>query len=248
MKAAEASESRRGHGGKTINQSAKAAEASESRRCRPMPARMTAGSLRPEPDGGGPGARRPGGTDESDGPGANTSGGLSCPTAEGGGGNDEGGGGGGGVLAAGSKGVPEAAGKFSSIAMLQDNLKALTVHLRVGTGGGSKESGDDSSSSVEVVGLEPTLKPRCAQPPRKPRCAQPPRGGVVALPGDESDSDVSIREVLDGQGPMAAESSSSVEFGGAAALSSASGGGNAPGGAQGTVFPLPSENGYIGLW
>jgi hypothetical protein len=47
--------------------------------------------------------------------------------------------------------VPEAAGKFSSLAMLQD--KALTVHLRVGTGGGSKESGDDSSSDVEVIGL-----------------------------------------------------------------------------------------------
>ena len=88
MKAAEASESRRGLGGKAINQSAKAAEA---RRGRPIPARMTAGSSRPEPDGGGPAA--------------SSSGALPGPPAEGGGGDGScdgggsGGGGSGGALA-----------------------------------------------------------------------------------------------------------------------------------------------------
>ena len=47
---------------------------------------------------------------------------------------------------------PEPAGKFSSLAILQD--KALTFPVRAGASGGpgSKESGDESSSSVEIVG------------------------------------------------------------------------------------------------
>jgi hypothetical protein len=59
---------------------------------------------------------------------------------------------------------PEPAGKFSSLAMLQD--KALTFPVRAGASGcpGSKESGDESSSSVEVVGVQ-----------------QLPTGGAAAL-------------------------------------------------------------------
>ena len=59
---------------------------------------------------------------------------------------------------------PEPAGKFSSLAMLQD--KALTFPVRAGASGGPgpKESGDESSSSVEVVGVQ-----------------QLPTGGAAAL-------------------------------------------------------------------
>ena len=48
--------------------------------------------------------------------------------------------------------VPEPAGKFYSLAMLQD--KALTAHVRAG------ETGDESSSSVEFMGLDEPPKRR----------------------------------------------------------------------------------------
>ena len=90
------------------------------------------------------------------------------------------------------EGIPKPAGRFSTLAMLQDMI--LTVNVRAGTAGGSKDSGDESSSSVELVG---------PGPPRKPRCAQPPQGGVAAPAGDDSDSDDSLCKVLCGPGPMA---------------------------------------------
>ena len=63
---------------------------------------------------------------------------------------------------------PEPAGKFSSLAMLQD--KALTAHVRAGAGGGSKKSEDESSSSLEIVGVK-----------------QLPPGGAAALGSREGE-------------------------------------------------------------
>jgi hypothetical protein len=94
------------------------------------------------------------------------------------------------------EGIPKPAGRFSTLAMLQDMI--LTVNVRAGTAGGSKDSGDESSSSVELVGPGP--------PQPKPRCAQPPQGGAAAPVGDDSDSEDSLCKVLCGPGPMAAES------------------------------------------
>ena len=82
--------------------------------------------------------------------------------------------------------VPEPAGKFYSLAMLQD--KALTAHVRAG------ETGDESSSSVEFMGLDEPRRP--PPPPRRlPRCSQPPRGGVMVpafTAGDDSDTDETL--------------------------------------------------------
>jgi hypothetical protein len=49
--------------------------------------------------------------------------------------------------------VPKPAGLLSTLAMLQG--KILTVLVRAGTAGGVKDSGDESSSSVELVGPGP---------------------------------------------------------------------------------------------
>jgi len=57
--------------------------------------------------------------------------------------------------------VSKPAGLLSTLAMLQD--KILTVLVRADTAGGCKDSGDESSSSVELVGLEQQLKPRFEQ-------------------------------------------------------------------------------------
>ena len=51
-----------------------------------------------------------------------------------------------------SQWIPEPAGKFSSLAMLQG--KALTARVRAGAAGGSKQSGDESSSSFDIVGVK----------------------------------------------------------------------------------------------
>ena len=84
------------------------------------------------------------------------------------------------------------AGKFSSLAMLQD--KALTVHVRA-------DSGDESSSSVEFMGLEEAPPP----PPHVPSFAQPPRGGVVPPAGEDSDSDDTLLTILDPPAAVATE-------------------------------------------
>jgi len=94
------------------------------------------------------------------------------------------------------EGIPKPAGMFSTLAMLRGQI--LTVLVSADTAGGSKDSGDESSSSVELVGPGP--------PQPKPRCAQPPQGGAAAPVGDDSDSEDSLCKVLCGPGPMAAES------------------------------------------
>jgi hypothetical protein len=76
--------------------------------------------------------------------------------------------------------VPEPDGKFSSLAMLQD--KTLTVRVRAGTGGRSKHSEDEKSSSVEVVSLEPQPNPCFAQPAGKASGALP--GPASSLPSE----------------------------------------------------------------
>ena len=142
-----------------------------------------------------------------------------------------------------SQWVSEPNGKFSSLAMLQD--EPLTVRVRAGAGGGpgsketgsaggTEESGDESSSSVVFVGLDGRDS-----------------GGAAALSaGEEKGCNISC-------GGGGGGGSSSTGGG-------ASGGGNAPGEqsgssspseppeqsrlARGSVSPLPSENGYIGLW
>ena len=90
-----------------------------------------------------------------------------------------------------SQWVSEPNGKFSSLAMLQD--EALTVRVRAG-------AGNESSSSVEIVGMEPPRRPPLPQR-RVPRCSQPPQGGVMVpafTAGDDSDSDDTLLKVLDG--------------------------------------------------
>ena len=84
------------------------------------------------------------------------------------------------------------AGKFSSLAMLQD--KALTVHVRA-------DSGDESSSSVEFLGLEEAPPP----PPHVPSFAQPPLGGMVPPAGEDSDSDDTLLTILDPPAAVATE-------------------------------------------
>ena len=81
--------------------------------------------------------------------------------------------------------LPQPDGKFPSLAMLQD--KALTVRVRA-------DSGEESSSSLQYMGLEPP-----------PKAAPAPHLGAEPARLPDPDSDDSLRRVLDGKGQTAAQ-------------------------------------------
>jgi len=114
--------------------------------------------------------------------------------------------------------VPKPAGLLSTLAILQD--KILTVNVRAGTAGECKDSGEESSSSVELVGPGPPPNPLCAGPQRQPRCEQPPQGGVAVRGEEEEKGDLFDHPQDPAEGRPA----------------------------RCTVTPLPSKNGYIGFW